>query len=545
MTDGFDVFVHDVIAAITTWPWSSSVSVPSSSVTGHADLGAIGDLQAAGAAVVRLERPRRGLVVAVVVARGRRIGGRERVGARLVRVRLALLRVLGVIGQQVLEREPERRLGLRQRDTVLRALRAGERRHDLREVELERVGERRLLGVGVVPQALLLRVLLDQLEPLLRPPRELEVAQRLLVDREDRAGRAELRRHVADRRPVGQRQRRHARAEELDEHADHAALAQHLGDGEHEVGGGGALGQLTGQLEAEHLRDQHRHRLAEHRRLGLDAADAPAEHAEAVDHRGVRVGPDERVGIGLLRALVCGLVGREHDAREVLEVDLVDDPGVRRHDREVVEAVLPPAQERVALLVALELALGVDPERVAGAEGVDLHGVVDDQLGGHERVDRRGVALVVGDRVAHGGEVDHGGHAREVLHHHARGGEGDLLDGSADASQRASFSMLSSVTATPSSLRRQVLEQHLQRERQPGDVELGLERVEPEDLEGLAPDLEFRPRAKEFSDMPCSVAGEALSEGASASRRRSAPRPAPSRPPARARRASAAPPGRA
>src|SRR6185436_12361740 len=34
ITDGFDVLVHDVIAAITTWPWSSSVSVPSASVSG-------------------------------------------------------------------------------------------------------------------------------------------------------------------------------------------------------------------------------------------------------------------------------------------------------------------------------------------------------------------------------------------------------------------------------------------------------------------------------------------------------------------------------
>jgi hypothetical protein len=47
-------------------------------------------------------------------------------------------------------------------------------------------------------------------------------------------------------------------AEELDELADHAVLAQHLGDGQHQVGGGGALGQLAGQLEADHLRDQHR-----------------------------------------------------------------------------------------------------------------------------------------------------------------------------------------------------------------------------------------------------------------------------------------------
>ena len=55
----------------------------------------------------------------------------------------------------------------------------------------------------------------------------------------------------------------------------------------------------------------------------------------------------------------------------------MDDAGVRRHDREVVERALAPAQERVALLVALELALGVDAERVARAERVDLHGVVD------------------------------------------------------------------------------------------------------------------------------------------------------------------------
>ena len=33
MTEGFDVFVHDVMAAMTTDPWSTDVRVPSSSVT--------------------------------------------------------------------------------------------------------------------------------------------------------------------------------------------------------------------------------------------------------------------------------------------------------------------------------------------------------------------------------------------------------------------------------------------------------------------------------------------------------------------------------
>src|SRR5262245_9301367 len=34
ITDGLDVLVHDVIAAIATAPWSSTTSVPSASVTG-------------------------------------------------------------------------------------------------------------------------------------------------------------------------------------------------------------------------------------------------------------------------------------------------------------------------------------------------------------------------------------------------------------------------------------------------------------------------------------------------------------------------------
>ena len=34
ITDGLDVFVHDVIAAIATAPWSSTQCVPSARVTG-------------------------------------------------------------------------------------------------------------------------------------------------------------------------------------------------------------------------------------------------------------------------------------------------------------------------------------------------------------------------------------------------------------------------------------------------------------------------------------------------------------------------------
>ena len=168
----------------------------------------------------------------------------------------------------------------------------------------------------------------------------------------------------------------------------------------------------------------------------------------------------------------------------------MDDPGVGRHDREVVERALAPAQEGVALLVALELALGVEAERVAGAERVDLHGVVDHELGRDERVDPGRVAAHLGHRVAHRGEVDDGGHAGEVLHQHARGRERDLLARlrlGVPAGERLDVGRGDRAVALGA---QQVLEQHLQRERQPRDVEALLQRVEAEDLV-----LARRPRA--------------------------------------------------
>ena len=144
---------------------------------------------------------------------------------------------------------------------------------------------------------------------------------------------------------------------ELHEAPDDAVLAQDLGDGQHQVGRRGALGQLAREAEADHLGRQQVQRLAEQHRLGLDAADAPAQDAQAVDHRGVRIGADQRCrGRPASSPLSERCVD---DRRQVLEVDLVDDAAARRHDAEVLERLLRPAQQRVALLVALVLALDV------------------------------------------------------------------------------------------------------------------------------------------------------------------------------------------
>ena len=330
---------------------------------------------------------------------------------------------MGAVVRVQAERLREAAADLGQPHPVLRPARAGEARLDGAQVEVRDVGEaRRLLLLAGAEQALLLGVRLDQLDQLVRAPRLAHVAERPVVHREDGGRRPELRRHVGDGGAVGDGQGAQAGAEELDELADDAAAAQELGDRQHQVGRGDARLQRAGQPDAEHLRRGQVERLAEHRGLGLDPADAPAEHAERVDHRRVRVGADQRVREG-------DTVAHLDDLAQVLEVDLVDDAHPRRDDAEVLEGALRPAEQRVALGVALELAVDVALVGAVGAERVDLDGVVDHQVDGHQRVDLAGVAAAAGDGVAHRGQVDHGRDAGQVLHDHARGHEREVRVG--------------------------------------------------------------------------------------------------------------------
>ena len=174
--------------------------------------------------------------------------------------------------------------------------------------------------------------------------------------------------------------------------------------------------QCPAEAHTQHEWGREHERLAEHDGLGLDAADPPAEHAQPVDHGRVRVGSDERVGDRDV-AVLAGPHG--HYRRQVLEVDLMHDAHARRHDAEGPEGALGPAQQLVALGVALVLAVDVAAVRGVAAEGIDLHRVVDDEVAGHERVDSLGVDARARDRRAHRGEVDDGGHTREVLQHDA------------------------------------------------------------------------------------------------------------------------------
>ena len=155
------------------------------------------------------------------------------------------------------------------------------------QVELQHVGIGGFGSVGRVEQALLLHVRFDQLDLLARASREFEIPQRFLIDREYADRRPIFRRHVADRGPIGQGQRRDAGPEELDELSDDSLGAQHLRDREHEIGRSGTFAQTAAEAKSDDLWDEHRDRLPQHRRFRLDSTYAPANHAEAIDHRGV------------------------------------------------------------------------------------------------------------------------------------------------------------------------------------------------------------------------------------------------------------------
>ena len=97
------------------------------------------------------------------------------------------------------------------------------------------------------------------------------------------------------------------------------------------------------------------------------------------------------------------------------------------HHAEIVEGASAPAQERVALAVPLIFPVDIDLERLVGAEGVDHHRMVDDEIDRRQRIDLLRIAAERRHGVAHGGEIDHRRHAGEILHQDARRTEGDLL----------------------------------------------------------------------------------------------------------------------
>ncbi len=100
-----------------------------------------------------------------------------------------------------------------------------------------------------------------------------------------------------------------------------------------------------------------------------------------------------------------------------------------RHDAEIVEGALAPLQEVVALAIALVFERDVIGEGFGCAELIDDDRVVDDEIDRNERIDLGRIAAEFRHTVTHGGEIDNGRHAGEVLHQHAGGAKADFFFG--------------------------------------------------------------------------------------------------------------------
>ena len=137
----------------------------------------------------------------------------------------------------------------------------------------------------------------------------------------------------------------------------------------------------------------------------------------------MRIGANQSVRISLLDS-INDL--RKDDARQVFQVDLVDNSHIGRNYGEIVERCLSPAEKGIALTVAFELKKRIRMESVGSSEFVHLHRVVNHQFSRLQGIDRVWIAPKPLHCIAHRSQINNCRHAGKILHQHAGRSEGDF-----------------------------------------------------------------------------------------------------------------------
>ena len=197
-------------------------------------------------------------------------------------------------------------------------------------------------------------------------------------------------------------------------------FSEHLNDSQRHVRRRNAGLEVSNQSHSDHVGRQHVDRLTEHDGFCLNATDTPAQNAQTVDHRGVRIRSNQRISEPNAFFLAC------HAGQE-FEVHLMDNASGRRHSLEVCEGLLTPFEEGVALHVSVVFNVEVHVQSVAtSARNVNLNRVVNHQVDGNLRVHLFWVAAHLHHGVAKGRQINHGGDASKVLQNDTRRTEGDF-----------------------------------------------------------------------------------------------------------------------
>mmetsp|Transcript_3680 Transcript_3680/g.8740 ORF Transcript_3680/g.8740 Transcript_3680/m.8740 type:complete len:534 (-) Transcript_3680:317-1918(-) len=299
-------------------------------------------------------------------------------------------------------------------DPIVRALRARHARLNRTQINLDHPRVLNIVGVRVREEEILPAVLSSKGDFVAPPSRLLIIGESHLVWREVSHCGAILGRHVRNRRTVGEAEALDPFPEEFDELPHHSFLPKHLDNLKNEVGGHHPFGQCPFEPHPKHFGERHDDRLAEDHGERLDPADPPADNAEAVDHRAVRVGPDHRIG----KYQVRGAGVLEDAARQVLQVHLVDDPRPWGNHGHVLKGPRGPLEQREPLVVPGELLLHVNLQRVWVPGRVGDHRVVDHEVDGDQRVHGEGILPELVHPGSHRRQVHQAGPAGHVLHDH-------------------------------------------------------------------------------------------------------------------------------
>ena len=166
------------------------------------------------------------------------------------------------------------------------------------------------------------------------PARGAQVIKCLLIDRKVTGRRAVLWRHIGNHSALTRRERGHTRPEIFDEFARYADFAQSLRDHQRKIGGQHTGTQRACEPHTDHIGNGEHRGHAEHDRLRLQPAYAPAKHPNAIDHRRVAVGSDHHVRHGPTLA-IPHLGG--HDSRQLLQIEGMHDASAWRMHMHVVQ----------------------------------------------------------------------------------------------------------------------------------------------------------------------------------------------------------------
>ena len=181
----------------------------------------------------------------------------------------------------------------------------------------------------------------------------------------------------------------------------------------------------------------------------------------------MRVSSYEGVRIGYVFSV---LIRPEDHLPQVFQVDLVHDSRVWRDHPEVVKTLLSPPQKSVAFDISRQLELSVVTERLCRTEAVHLNRMVNDQVHRLKGVDDFRPATHPLHGVSHGGEINDCRDSRKVLHEHPSWHKSNLfvlLGLGIPTGKCLNIRLCDEFVVLEA---QEVLEQHLDRERQSRDI---------------------------------------------------------------------------